>query len=398
MTAQCRPRFYSRMRSIIRIARRRWLLAAAVFAAATVLGLIDASQVQYDRGLRGEPITWPHALMHGLPQWYAWALLAPIVFLAAKRIHGLRLDRWLKALAHAVAAVLVVLVQVWLLALASRLLHGSPQPFAEPWPAIGKYMGLFYFGGLVVYVLLVAGWHGARLLEQNRVREVEASRLRVQTAELNTLLAESRLRHLQSQLQPHFLFNTLHALGALVYKGERETAIRMTARLSDLLRRSLRLAEQTEIPVDDELRLAEDYLSIQKLRYGDRLGYSIDASAEARAALVPVMLLQPLVENALLHGVEAGGGSGRIEVEASREGDTLVLIVRDDGPGIAAAAGDRAGGMGLDNTRARLASLHGVLASVSLISAPGSGVEARVRLPYRSGGRAFEAGAAEATR
>jgi two-component system, LytTR family, sensor kinase len=373
------------MKVTILDARRSWLLAAALVAAATVLGLIEASHVQYDRARLGVPITWPHALLHGLPRWYAWAVLAPVVFVVARRVHVMRRGPVARLGVHAVTGIAVVLVQIGLFSLASSVLHDTAQPFLHLRPAFAKYIGLFYFGGLVTYALLVAGWHAVDVLERYRRREREAARLELQTAELKALLAEAQLRHLQAQLQPHFLFNTLHALGSLVFKGENTAAVRMTTRLSELLRRSLRLSEQSEIKLDEELRLADDYLSIQQLRFGDRLRYVLDASDDARAALVPVMLLQPLVENAVLHGVENDTAAGLILVDAIRAGDELLIRVYDDGPGVTAATGaSTGGGLGLYNTRARLHSLYGDNASLSLTDALDGGAEVRVRLPYRT--------------
>ena len=158
----------------------------------------------------------------------------------------------------------------------------------------------------------------------------------------------------------------------------------MISRLADLLRRSLRAAERPEIPLEEELRLLEDYLAIQRMRFDDRLEVRIEAAAEARRALVPTLLLQPLVENAVRHGIEADPDARRVEVTARREGDRLRVVVRNDGPGLGAGGAGGGTGVGLRNTRARLESLYDGRAELRLDDAAGGGVAVRVALPFRT--------------
>ena len=359
-----------------------WLL---VIVAATMLGLVDATQVQYDRALRGEPISWGHALVHGLPRWYAWALLAPLVVAVARRVERARLGTARTVLLHLPAAVLITLLQVALFSTMSNAYHRGADPLGHLRPAFLKYGGLTFLGGLVTYALAVGGWYAWDISRRYRERERAAGHLALQASELRSQLAEARLKQLQSQLQPHFLFNTLHALGGLVLKGESTAAVRMTTRLAELLRRSLRVAETPEITVDEELRLLDDYLAIQRLRFADRLQASVRADAEARGALVPTLLLQPLVENAIRHGIERDPEARRVEVSAEREGDRLAVSVRNEGPGV--GTGPPEEGVGLRNTRARLESLYGGDAVLRMEDAPG-GVEVRVTLPFRVAGEA----------
>ena len=360
--------------------RARWLPWLLVLSGATVLGLIDASQVQYDRALRGEPITWGHALIHGLPRWYAWAVLAPLILAVARRVDRARPGVARTLLLHLPAAVLITFLQVALFSGVSNALHGGVDPIAHLRPAFLKYAGLTYPGGLVTYALVVAGWYAWDLHRRFRERERAAARMDIHASRLKAQLAEARLKQLQSQLQPHFLFNTLHALSWLVLKGENTSAVRMITRLGELLRRSLRVSEMPEIPLGEELRLLEDYLAVQRLRFADRLQASVEAGEEVRGALVPTLLLQPLVENALRHGIEADPDARRVEVRAERRGDRLVVTVRNEGPGL---GGERpAEGVGLRNTRARVESLHGEAAELRLEDVPG-GVEVRVSFPFR---------------
>lgn len=356
----------------------------AVLVGAAVLGLIDASQVQYDRALRGAPITWGHALIHGLPRWYSWALLAPVVLVIARTVHRAKLGMGRTLLIHAVAGAVCALVQVSLFSIASTMLHGGADPLAHLRPAFVKYLGMTYLGALVTYALLVSGWYAWDVRRRFREREREAVQLELQASELKALAAEARLRQLQSQLQPHFLFNTLHALSSLVLKGDGTTAVRMTARLSELLRRSLRAADATEITLEEELQLLEDYLAIQRMRFDDRLEVRMHIAPDTRKALVPPLLLQPLVENAVRHAIEAHPGGRVIEIEVTAAAGRLRMAVRDDGPGLRSKGeADSESGIGLRNTTARLDATYGAAAELTLENRPTGGAEAAITLPLR---------------
>lgn len=356
------------------------LLLAGLLVATTLLGLIESSQVQYDRAVQGNPITWEHALIHGLPRWYSWGLLAPVAVLATRRIAAARLG-WMATIGvHLPVAGLVILAQIALFSVASTVLHGGPDPLAHLKPAFLKYIGLTFFGGVVTYGALVGGWHALDLYGRYRERERTATQLELRTSELKALLAESRLQRLQAQLEPHFLFNTLHALSSLMLEGETERAVRMTSRLSELLRRALRASESPEHALDEELDLVRDYLAIQRLRFGERLSVDLEVDDDVRDALVPALLLQPLVENAIVHGVEKASEPGRLLVAVDRSGGRLRVRIVNDGPPLDVLQED---GVGLANTRQRLEAMFGDEASLTLRSTDEGRVEARVVLPYR---------------
>jgi signal transduction histidine kinase len=359
--------------------RTKWLLLLIVPA---VLGLMDASQVQYDRAVRGEPITWSHALTHGLPRWYAWALLTPFILTVAARLSRAKLRLAPTFAIHVLAATGFTLAQIGLFSLASNWLHGVSSPFAYFETAFLKYIGLTFFTGVMTYAVLVSGWYAWEFFRRFRDRERAAGDLAAQTSELKALLAEARLQHLQSKLQPHFLFNTLHAFSGLVMRGDKKHAVRMTTRLSELLRRSLQVSETPEIPLDEELRLLEDYLAIQQLRFGDRLSVSVRAAEGTRRALVPTLLLQPLVENAIRHGIEADPEAGRIDVETRRIADRLVITVCDDGPGFPDAVEGEAEGVGLRSTLVRLSTLYGAAARLDRRNGRDGGAEVEVSIPF----------------
>ncbi|HEX4461555.1 MAG TPA: histidine kinase, partial [Polyangia bacterium] len=189
-------------------------------------------------------------------------------------------------------------------------------------------------------------------------------------------LAQARLATLELQLQPHFLFNTLHTIAGLVRQERSADAVAMIAGLSDLLRYSLDHAGRHAVPLGDELAIVGRYLEIQRLRFSDRLTVELDAPDDTRRALVPTLLLQPLAENAVRHGIEAAVRDGSISVRARRDGDALVLVVANSGD----LSGDREG-IGIANTRARLTQLFGARHSFRLESAGGN-VTATIRLPF----------------
>lgn len=220
-----------------------------------------------------------------------------------------------------------------------------------------------------------------------RVSALRARSQREQTAVLAAQLAEARLDALRRQLDPHFLFNT-HAVVASLIEPDPAGARRMLARLSEFLRATLRDAGGQEVSLAQELALVDLYLDIMRVRYEGRLDVETRVEPAAGAALVPSLVLQPLVENAIKHGVERRPGRARLVISAAREHDALVLRVRDGGAGVGSAPGadpsDAPGGVGLRNTTERLRHLYGPAATLTLDSAPGGGTEAVVRLPFHT--------------
>ena len=200
---------------------------------------------------------------------------------------------------------------------------------------------------------------------------------------LEAQLSETRLQLLGMQLQPHFLFNTLNTIAEMVHEDP-DKADTMIAGLSDLLRRTLELGSVQQIPLSRELDLAERYLDIQKARFGDRLRVTMSIAPGTEDASVPALLLQPLVENAIRHGLGARLDAGRIDIEARLDGATLVLSVTDDGSGEAEETIAGPERVGLGNTRARLEGLYGSACALELTRAEGRGARVIVRIPPRT--------------
>ena len=240
----------------------------------------------------------------------------------------------------------------------------------------GIPLGTWLYDGLVLlaWSLLYYGLNDWIEIERQRERAIRAE----------AMAHEARLRALQSQLEPHFLFNTLNAISTLVAEGENAAAVRMISRVSDFLRLTLDANETPEIPVAEELEFVRRYLEIEQVRFGDRLCISINAQSEAMSALVPALVLQPLVENAVKHGVLPRERGGAVSVSVALQNGMLRMAVTDDGPGLPNDSDPRQG-VGLANTTARLAELYGNRARFSVISSAQGGVAAVIEFPFRSG-------------
>jgi sensor histidine kinase YesM len=254
----------------------------------------------------------------------------------------------------------------------------------DPWmniPIINTFFKQLTFRSALdamVYWAIIGATHAVRSARQAREREQAAVRLEAG-------LAEARLTALRAQLDPHFLFNTLNAVSALALRGEREGVVQALSTLSDLLRATLGGAPTQEVALSDELALLDRYLEIQRLRFSDRLTVVRDVDPTVLDAAVPAMLLQPLVENAIKHGIGARPEGMRIEIHARPLDAMVVLEVRDTGPGFGRRGQNTANGegIGLANTRERLAQLYGATQRLECRDAEGQGGVVEVVLPYR---------------
>ncbi|HUE96217.1 MAG TPA: histidine kinase [Longimicrobiaceae bacterium] len=310
---------------------------------------------------------------------YAWAALTiPGFWLAARfsrsRAHPLARYASLFGIGLIVSLVVSLVLAVLSSYFLRQLLGGTlagPQGIWE----IARYR---YMNDLLACLLIIAAGVAREYFLQYRARQAEANALRAQ-------LVESRLEVLRAQLNPHFLFNTLNAVSALVAKDPRGVR-RMIQLLSEMLRYTLDSAPEPEVTVTQELEMLERYLNILEIRFAGRLQTRIASAPEVRDALVPNLILQPLAENAMKHGVGRAGGHGRIDVDARREGEDVVLTVRDTGSGEAGPrrpeADGRSGGLGLRHTRERLLQLYGSASRLSLMKDPEGGTVAEVRIPF----------------
>ena len=348
----------------------RWAL---VFLFWTLIGLSFASQFYLSSYKAGRPVTWGQAVSWSLGDWYVWAIVSLPIILLARRF---RFDdvKWVRNVAihlaaSAVCSLVYMLLRAWV-GQAQSLMAGKPVSFAETFaPLLVK---TFHFN-VLIYWVIVSVSHAFDYYRQVQERELRA-------AELEKRLAQAKLQALQMQLNPHFLFNTLHAISSLMHKDV-EAADRMITRLSDLLRYALEHTDAREVPLRQELDFLRRYLEIEQTRFGDRLAVRMNIEPDALEALVPNLLLQPLVENAIRHGLEPRAGPGRIELRARCEDGRLKVEVRDNGKGLSDGRAPEEG-VGLSNTRARLQQLYGKGQRFELANAPGGGLAVCVELPF----------------
>ncbi|HTX24566.1 MAG TPA: histidine kinase [Steroidobacteraceae bacterium] len=313
---------------------------------------------------------------------YLWALLTPPIFRLASR-YPIERSGWLSRVMFVVLGLAVaILMDVLTSYLRYRLYHW-PTTLSPQIAAIERLRSLWFMNEFIVYVAVLAAGFARNYFLNYRVRLTESITLKAQAAQLQAQLADARLAALRTQLNPHFLFNTLNAVSALVERDPRGVR-RMIARLSELLRTSLDEADEPEVPLQRELTFADRYLEVMQIRFQGRLHVRMHADPEVSSALVPNLILQPLVENAVKHGVSKALGAGRIEIRAQRSAAHVVLSVIDNGPGLANGKPPVSEGVGLRNTRMRLAQLYGADQSLTLRGGEGGGLVAEVSLPYHT--------------
>jgi two-component system, LytTR family, sensor kinase len=354
---------------VTRRARVRSVLPArwALFVLAlTVLSLFTAVHLWMVYRLR-EPIDWGEATLSGFATWSPWLLLAPGLFRLSERF-PVEPGRWALSVAvHAPAGV------------AFAVLHGvlrwsiGPWVDTEPLPVnrviVGQMLIMY-----MAYLGFVAVDQAVQNYRRFRDRELRAS-------QLESKLAQAQLEVLRMQLHPHFLFNTLHAISTLIHRDP-GAADEMLTQLSELLRMTLDNIGVQEVTLREELDFLQRYLAIQQMRFQDRLRVTIDAPADTLDARVPNQALQPIVENAIRHGLDGRPGGGAIEIRARGTESMLQVSVRDDGPGLRVDARPMSGdGIGLANTRARLQQLYGPLAALDLTNHTRGGTVVTLLIP-----------------
>jgi signal transduction histidine kinase len=333
--------------------RARW-----VFLVATLLGLFSTAQgyrlTILNPRMKPEYVAVLPLLALNLTLWYVPAALTRPIFWLSSRF---RLDsiRWLRAVAmHALSAMVFSVIHFAAM-LAVRLalwpdLMDRPLPAFLAWAQSSYLTNLDW--ALMTYAAIVGLSYALAYYRESQARALKA-------ANLEARLMEARLKTLEAELHPHFLFNTLHAISTLVHTNP-EAADRMISRLSDLLRLTFDRSGAAEIPLKEELEFLQKYLEIEQIRFQDRLSVDFDIDPEALDTEVPRMILQPLVENAIKHGISPRSGDGLVRISAKREDQGIAIEVRDNGVGLNTHARARFNdGVGLSNTRARLECLYG---------------------------------------
>ncbi len=361
----------------------QWL---AVFGVCTLFLLINATTIWY--GFRAgffpnaQPMRWGMLLLEQLIVWYPVALVAPACLWLAGRFR-LERERWLRMLViHAglnlVFHFCLVLVSLPLIHLvwrepifSSRFLQNFHQRLIARLPI-----------DVIIYWTILGAGYAFEYYRRFREQQLQAARLELRATQLEGQLVQAQLQALKMQLHPHFLFNTLHAISALM-DDDVKAARRMIARLSELLRLTLENAGQQEVSLRQELDALERYLEIEQIRFQDRLTVRLAVAPETLDARVPNLVLQPIVENAIRHGIAPHSSAGSIEIRAERRDGMIELQVLDDGPGMRDDDESGREGIGLANTRARLRQLYGDAHRFEIGNADGGGLLVKLSIPFR---------------
>src|SRR5215472_12627402 len=354
---------------------RQWLWSIAIWGG---IGLFDASQTVFVMRAEGMHHYWYRLFWTMLVAWLPWMLATPLVLRLSERYPA---TQWRMASTWTVhlltCAALGLAHAGWVAMWESLLNPWAITPGPDPFPRLWLHK---FYGGLLSYVIL----YGLILLVAHTLHSREQlARQQTEAARLNEQLSKAQLNALRRQIEPHFLFNTLNAIAGLVREKRNDDAVSMIAGLSDFLRRVVEDSDRQQVPLVEELEFTQKYLNIQKARFADRLQLSVDVPAELLPVQVPSLILQPMVENAVKHGIAKRVQGGAIRVAATRSNGMLTLRVYNDGPSLPAGWERKTSGIGILNVRTRLRSLYGDAFKLSLQNQNG-GVEACVSVPYIS--------------
>lgn len=357
--------------------KHRWIRIAVVTAGWLLLGFVLAIEVHFNNRA-GAALGAVDFVDVAVPQFVRalmWALLAPLILRLREKM-PLRRGGWVGGIGFHLAMSFVVMATFYLGRMVAYHLFFERMD-GSFWETV---LSRFYGRNLIDmgYYWAVLGV-GYSLETYQRFKNEE-----LKAAQLEARLVETELKALREQLRPHFLFNTLNTIAVLVRENKNDAAVTLIAQLSSLLRMSLDSSRGHEVTVRQEMEFLTRYIEIQKARFSDRLSVALAIEPAALEARIPTLLLQPLVENAIVHGIAAKTGPGRVDVVGRVAEGRLHLEVRDDGPGL--APGPRPGrqGIGLSNTRERLAKIYGADGRMTLVSEPGLGVSVQIVIPCRS--------------
>ena len=357
---------------------------AAVWLAWTAAGLFYVTQDFVPRLYRNEAVPWLNVFIGWMAAMYICAVFTPVILWAGRRWPLESGNRWRRALLHLSFSCVFSFVSTALEAPVLMALGVFPGPRSTSLRSAVVFLLAYSFhGGVIRYWAVIALQAVVRSRQNAQAREREALELEVRTSELARQLTAAQLSALKTQLQPHFLFNTLGAIMVLVQQDKRREAETMLSRLSDLLRLVVDDVDTQEVPLWREIEFLRLYLSIEQVRFQDRLRVRITVDPELSDAAVPHMLLQPVVENAVRHGLGQSEDAVAIDVDAARRNGQLVLTVADDGPGSSEPSFARKG-VGLTNTESRLRRLYGEAATLVAENAVPRGVRVTVTLPLRA--------------
>lgn len=360
-----------------RLLERRWIRAGLIVAAWTVLASFLTSQMYLAYSRRQMPIRWERIFLVELTYAYVWAALTPLILWMARRFPIERF-KWVRSMVVHLGASLFI-------GFSTRVLHDlmlffvvSDAEWQFSWTKLLMNVYFMTDYGVMLYWLILLISYSFNYQRRYREGEVRATRLEAQ-------LAQAQLQALKMQLHPHFLFNTLHSISALVHKNA-DAADKMIARLGDFLRLTLENSGAQEVSLQEELEFLKCYLEIERIRFQDRLTVQMDIEPQALGATLPNLILQPIVENAIRHGLSPRTSPGRIEIGARRLNGTLQVQITDNGPGLPSDTNTGSivkAGVGLANTQARLKQLYGDQHRLDLSNAANGGLTVILEIPFQ---------------
>ena len=356
--------------STTRTSSVNWAAFAAVW---TGVAVFDATQTVAVMHAEGMHHAWARLFFCVVLSWMPWALATPVILSLGRR-YPLNFKASWKWLVHLGACIgISFLSSLWI-----TFIFWLMNPYLEPSRPFATILGKQFFNGLLVALIL----YGTVLI----VGQMLESRARlaaqqIETARLNEQLSREQLNALRRQIEPHFLFNTLNGIAGLIRENRGDAAISMLAGLSDFLRHLLKDSNQ-QVPLAEELEFLQRYLDIEKMRFGDRLRFTVDVPADLLSAQVPSLILQPMVENSIKHGISQRVAGGEIRVSAARLNGSLNFSVYNDGPPLPADWELTTPGIGIANVRTRLESLYGSRFSFRIENQAPGGVQVTLSVPF----------------
>jgi len=355
----------------------RWLIIWGVW---TLIGLVFTGQFYFSMYRSDRPVEWSYAVYLQLTWAYLWALMTPIILWVAGRF-PIERQHWGRNLSvHVLASLILSTVVTWSGHLLLYLNYGYRVGRPYPVDRAVRFVVENFSEGIGIYLLIAIITYAVSYYNRYRKGELRAMQLEAQ-------LSQAQLQALKMQLQPHFLFNTLHSISALLSR-DTDKARTMITRLGDFLRLTLENNGMQEVTLQQEIEFLRCYLEIERIRFQDRLTTSVEIDPAALDSKVPNLILQPIVENAIRHGIAPRSTPGLINIQAKQENGLLRIEVRDNGPGLPVNRKDDnlfTKGVGLANTQTRLERLYGASHRFELINDPGGGLVVTLEIPTKNG-------------
>ena len=348
----------------------------------TVLGFFYFSQGMTQKLLWHDPTPWWHYLLAWMSGVYIWALLTPAILWLGRRFSIDRRNWVLPTIAQLLFSSGFSVLELALESALYTRLHLFPTVMQNFGGTFSLLLVRGFHGGILDYWIVLGVQWGVLYYRRYQERSQDVLKFELRASELQSQLMSAQLHALKMQLQPHFLFNTLNAITVLVRQQKTRDAEQMLGHLGDLLRGVLEDVDAQEVSLRRELEYLQLYLAIEQVRFADRLRVEISADPATQEAFVPQLILQPIVENAIRHGIGRSSSAGRILISASKVNDRVQLRVEDDGPGLSLSDSSNDRGIGLANSRARLQQLYGQQARLEIENGDHGGVAVTMTIPF----------------